>query len=382
LKRKALVLATGMVICGLAVVAAGCGGDGGNKAAATEGGGGTDQCVSQAKSRAQEATAEKDFTLPGDSFDMSANAGKSVWIISASLSIPFNANEAKGSEDAAKAAGMKPKVFDGKGNVTSWNAGVNQAVGQGADAIILQGVDPKLVDSGLQKAKKKGIVVVDAFNSAPEDPLHDGVVAHVTADYHKAGHDLADWVLADSSCKASTLIFGAPTFAIELDMVEGFKKEYNSLCPSCKVKVHDINDLSQLDTELFSTTQSQLRSDPSIKYIFGVFDATVTFIQPAVEAQSSASDVKIISHDGVAENLQYIRDGKQAADGALPPLQVVGWAGIDQVGRALAGESADGWTIPDRVVDSTNIPDATDAFAIFPSWTDYQDQFKQLWGVA
>jgi ABC-type sugar transport system substrate-binding protein len=145
--------------------------------------------------------------------------------------------------------------------------------------------------------------------------------------------------------------------------------------------VHDINDLSQLETELFSTTQSQLRNDPSINYIFGVFDATVTFIQPAVEASPDADNVQIVSHDGVVENLQYIRDGKQAADGALPPLQVVGWAGIDQVGRALAGQPADGWTVPDRVVDAENIPDSTDEFAIFPSWSDYQEQFKELWGV-
>jgi ABC-type sugar transport system substrate-binding protein len=367
----------------LSGLAAGCGGDdetapAETTAAATTAAASVD-CVAEATAGAEAATAAKEFTAPGDAYDISVNKGKSVWIIAAALSIPFNANQAKGSEEAARAAGMEPTVIDGKGNVTSWNAGLDQAVGQGADGILLQGVDPKLVSGGLEKAKAKGIPVIDTFNGAPADELVPGTLAHVTASYHNSGRDLARWILADSGCKANTLMFGAPAFAVELDIAEGFEAEYKRLCPDCKLRTHDINDFAQLETELFSETQSALRRDPEVNYIFGTFDGMVTFILPALEQLKS--EVKVVSHDGVAENLQLVRDGKQAADGALPPLEVIGWAGIDQIGRAMADLPFEGWTVPDRVVDTASIPASDDAFSVFPDWQGYQSEFKQLWGL-
>jgi ribose transport system substrate-binding protein len=372
----------GTLILSLAFLAAGCGGnddEGATGGATTAAGSTTDSCVQEATAAAEAAKAEKDFSPPAEPFDMSANKGKSVWIIAASLAIPFNANQAKGSEEAAKVAGMKPTVFDGKGNVTSWNAGVNQAVGQGADGIILQGVDPKLVSAGVAKAEAAGIPVVDTYNGHPDDPLHPGVVAHVTSDYTQGGRDLASWVLADSKCQANTLVFGAPAFAVEVDIVEGFMEQHKKLCPSCKVQLHDLNDFSQLGTELFSETQSAIRREPDLNYIFGAFDATVTYILPAIE--QSKADVKVVSHDGVKENLDFVRQGKQAADGAIPPLEVSGWAGIDQIGRAMADQPVEGWTVLERLVDTASIPQDDDAFAIFPSLKNYQETFKQLWQI-
>jgi ABC-type sugar transport system substrate-binding protein len=332
-------------------------------------------CVQTATARARAAAAPKKFVAPGPAYKMKQNAGKTIWVISLSLAIPFNANEAKGAEEAAKAAGLKVKVFDGKGAVTTWNAGVAQAVAQGADGILLQGIDPKLVSGPLLKAKAKGIPVIDAFTSRPNTPFVPGVVGHVTADYSKAGAASADWILMDSKCTANTQLFGVE-LGIEIDNNNGFKNEYKSLCPKCKLNFTLISDLAHLDTQLFSSTQSALRRDPGINYIWGDFDGMVTFILPAVEQQAKGK-VKIVSHDGIPENLKLVRQGKQAADGALPPLQVVGWAGVDQLGRAMLKLPLKGWVVPDRLVDRKTIP-KTDA-AIFATFSNYKGEFKKLW---
>ena len=371
----ALALGVGMLLSlsGLGGVAAGKAAAAGVRLAAGAGG---SKCVSQAQAFATQAKAPEAFNPPSRPVDMSKIRGADVWIISVDQADSFDAEETSGAVAAAAAAGLKSTVFDGQGQTTLFNQGVSEAVAAHASGIILEGIDPHLVSGPLAQAKAAGIPAVDTFNGPPGQALETGIVAHVPANYALGGKEVAAWILGNSKCDADTLVFNAPVFSILKSTMQGFSAEYKKLCPQCKLTVRNI-DLPTLATELPSGTSESLRADPSINYIFGTFDAMIPDILPAV--QQSGSKAKIVGHDGLPANLQWIRQGLQAADVALPPIQILGWAGVDLIGRALLHQPLTPYVMPGRIVDKKNIP-STDA-AVFPAFAHYQTVYKHIWGV-
>src|SRR5690242_10429970 len=73
--------------------------------------------------RANLRVAEKlpHWKAPGAPFQMSRLKGKRVWIITSTLTVPFVADIAKGTQQAAALAGWKTTLIDGKGIVSEWN---------------------------------------------------------------------------------------------------------------------------------------------------------------------------------------------------------------------------------------------------------------------
>jgi ribose transport system substrate-binding protein len=333
-------------------------------------------CIAEATAAVSRARKPIPLAIPKTPVSTKAIRGKDVWWISPAQAIPFVAAISNGFKEAATAAGLKPHIFDGKGSVTAWNQGVTTAVGQGADAIVLQGIDPRVVSGPLAQAKKRGIPVIDSFTTGRFDKTAPGVSAHVTGDFRSDGKLMADYVLADTKCDANIVTLGSSVFAVHLLINEGITAELKRLCPDCKYKFENI-DASKIATTVGPTTQNALRRDPSVNYMIADFDGVATYMVPAI--QQLNSDVPVVGHDGVAANLNYIRnDQVQVADFAFPPTAWIGWAEVDQIARLLAGKSpaAQDW-IPSQLVDKVNI--AQPGKSQFPAYKNYKAQYKKLW---
>lgn len=338
---------------------------------------GSAECIREAQSLTDAARKPIALNVPKDPVNMKAAAGKTVWFISVTQAIPFVAAISDGFKAAATAAGMKAVVFDAKGTVTGFNAGLTQAVAQHADGIALQGINPALVSGALQTAKDAGIPVVDSFNGSPSQALAPGLINHVTADFQSSGKKLGDYILADSKCTANTVIFTTSIFTIHADMTDGATNEIKRLCSGCKV-TSEVVDLNTMATGLGPQTETVIRRDPTVTYMLAVFDGQVVFMLPAIE--SSGKKVKVVSHDGVDANLDYIRQGKvQIADGAFPPNEYMGWAEVDALGRGITHQPPVDETIPDQLFDKSTLP-STSA-AMFPAYVDFAGAFKKIWGV-
>jgi len=332
--------------------------------------------MATAKQTVDAARTNVALVAPPAALDVAPLAGKTLWLINV-VNNQLTTTIGDGFTKAAEAAGMKGVVFDGKGDASQWNAGFAQAVAQNAAGIVLLGIDENLVSGPLADAKKAGIPVVDLFNGSPSAPLADGVYAHVTPDFTNSGKVLASWILADSGCKADTVLWGASVLPIHNEMVQSAKATLNQLCPDCKVDAQDV-DLANVATDIGNKAANALRRDPDINYLFPVFDSAVTFVAPAV--QSAGSSVKIVSHDGVDANLDMVRSGgPQVVDMAFPPNAWIGWALVDQLGRGISKLPAADYTIPTQIFDSTNIGNANDK--LFPNYDGYEAAFLSKWGV-
>jgi ABC-type sugar transport system substrate-binding protein len=111
----------------------------------------------------------------------------------------------QGVQAAGAASGLKVHVFDGAGDPTKFNQGIQQAVSQHAAAIIIEGINPALVTAPLAQAKAAHIPVVEGQNTDPGSSLPDGIAAEVSNDFTLGGRYLAYRALADTNCKAKIL---------------------------------------------------------------------------------------------------------------------------------------------------------------------------------
>lgn len=352
--------------------------DSGSAPASASGAAGSD-CATQAAAKAAAASKPVTFTPPTTAVKMSSVSGKKVWFIAPDLSLPFIAAIAKGFSDGAKAAGLDPTVFDGKGNVNTFNQGVTSAVAQNANAILLQGINPALVSGPLAQAISNKTVIVDSLNGGPEAALTGGVQAHVTVDYKAGGQIMADDALARSGCKGDLVFFTSSIYAVYVDMLAGFNAEIKALCPTCSAPT--VVDVAPTDlaTKLPQLTTTQLTRHPSSTVFVAAYDGMVQFMSPSI--QEASSKVAIVSHDGVDSNLAQIKAGNtpQVSTVSNPPNEAMGWAEIDQIGRLLTGGTAITPDLSQQLFNKDNT--AANAASMFPGYSDYQAQYKKLWGV-
>jgi ABC-type sugar transport system substrate-binding protein len=336
-------------------------------------------CMTEANARVAAARAPLHFVLPTDPVDMAKNKGKTIWDIAPTLSNEIQSAVADGVTAAVKAAGMNVKVWDGKNAVPTENEGVNQAVAQHADGIILQSVSPALIQGPLAAAKAAGIPVIQWDDDDPHAAL-TGINARVTSEFTKDGEVLAAYALANSNCDTHALVLYPGAFANNVDISNGFKDEFTKLCPTCQVTAEEINPAT-MATTVAPQAQNAITRDPALRWIVPTFDYMTTFIDPAIQSMgASASKVKVISHDGNPSNLDNVRKGDvQVADMAFPPAAYQGWVMVDQISRLMAGQPSVDDIVPVQLVDTTNIPATNDE--LYASFGDYQAAFLHLWGL-
>ncbi len=372
----------GLVALLAALVLAACGGsdDGGDETSASAG---AEDCVATAQERTDAAMEAPKFKAPSESFDMAANEGKKVWTVTPSTQNALHNGIAEDMERIGADAGVEVTVVDGKDDVRTQNQGISQAVAQGADAIVLQSISTEIASGPIQEAIDADVSVVDLWNGGPDQPL-DGLYAHVTSDFMADGARMADYVLANSNCEANTLVLGSSShYPLLATMQEGIETEYKDLCPDCGFEYVDINP-AELATKAGPTAQNFLQRNPDTDWVIVQYDALASIVVPGIQQMAAGSeDVKLVSHDGVEQNLDFIRNGEvQVMDMSFPPGEYVAYVLMDQVGRAMAGEEPSEVIIPSRVVDESNLPDSNDTEALFPDFGDYSTAFTDLWGTS
>jgi len=325
------------------------------------------------------------YSLPTDAIkDVSSLAGRTIYYIPITLQAPQFASTQKEITTAAKAAGLKVQVCDGKGTPTDINACVAQATSAKAGAIVTDAIPYGLAASSLDAAQKAKIPVV--INSQVIDDQHpaSSTLAYVGED---AGSDqqvaLAKWTTLDSNGKAGVLINQNTDGPSQAVFVSAGKKVFSSDCPDCKVT---INEVSSANFSLVpSSTSAALLKDPNITYVESQFEQ---FLQPTQAGIQSASKTGVKVTTGAAElsSLKALQGGQiQAAAGQDSSYQA--WADVDAVLRMMLGSQAPDYKIPVRLFTKDSVADlklTEDALAS-GEWfgpTTFTDDFKKLWGLA
>ena len=117
------------------------------------------------------------FETPGPPIDASKAKGKTIFIIPESSSIPFINTIDDSIVRVAKMLGIKTTIYTNQAQPSQWAAGINQAVAQKPDLIMLQGApDPRVLQPQLIAAKKAGIPVLVTHFFEESDPMPPNVL--------------------------------------------------------------------------------------------------------------------------------------------------------------------------------------------------------------
>jgi ribose transport system substrate-binding protein len=341
-----------------------------NSAPATTGG---NDAVAAATKIADEASA--DIPYEGPTSGPAPQEGKSIAAITCAAAASGCVRGANGVKEAGKELGWNVRVLDGQGQASGQNAAIQQAVSQKVDGIVLIAIDAASVNQGMAAAKKAGIPVVSlqADNEVGDGP--NQVTAEPTSGSKRAGESLAAWAIKDSGGKAKVATLSTTELAVTRNRKDAFSEQI-AKCADCDVVKDETYLLSSAIKDVPLKVSSMLQANPDLQYLF--VDVGQYGGLAAQAIQASGKDVKVLSVDCNPDDLENIKKDSPVAACAGHALETAGFAGVAALNNAFAGESTDGFVIPTKLIDKSNLPTTSTWRGDFDPAVEY----GKLWGTA
>ncbi|WP_189339079.1 sugar ABC transporter substrate-binding protein [Williamsia muralis] len=292
--------------------------------------------------------------------------------------IPSAQESSNAFVEAAKAAGWSAKNLNFDGSVPDLLAKFDQAISAKPTAIWVQAFPAAAMQEQLDAAKAAGIVVgMASVVDQPESYPGFAAVSNGGVTIEEIGRLHANWFMRDSRCAGNVAIFTLPFPIVEKgDQV--FTDTVKANCPKCKVSSSLIQPQDLGTPKTASTIVSKLQSDPTTKYAFTVIGNLANGVAPALK-QAGINDIRIFGSSPDAESMAALRNGSNAW-WVNQNSVMQGWASFDSILRAVTSEQIqpDPGNYPLSVLTSNNVSDGTEV-PVIP--TNYQSDFKALWGV-
>jgi len=353
--------------------------------------------IAHAKAALAAAAGVPKFTLKAKSFDISKIKGKTIFNIPVTSAVPYVVSVDKAAQAVFESFGAKWVEYTNQGTPTQWTPGINQAIAQHANAIILaQGMAIQLVIPALKKAAAAHIPVIvthdfqnGQMNTAP--PTGPGanvlpyIKAFVNVPFWQAAQLEADYVIVQTNGNAHDMIIKSSDVPPSNGIADAEVKEFKTYCPACKTTVDDV-PLAQWGTKIATDVQSAIGADPALTWITPLYDSMSLFAQQAITAAGKVGKVKIASYNGTPAVMELIKSGgKIMAMDVGENIQWLAYATVDQVSRAVLGapiiKSGNEQT-PLRIFTVKNIAQAGNPPGAHEGYgTAYVTGYHKLWGV-
>ncbi|MGW6487088.1 sugar ABC transporter substrate-binding protein [Streptomyces sp. NPDC055056] len=310
-------------------------------------------------------------------------AGKTVYYIPITKQAPQFTTTEQTLTAAAKAAGLRVQVCDGKGTPTDIGGCIGQATDARAAAIIADAIPYQLAGNGLDAAQKAGIPVVIS-NQVP-DPAHPAskTLTWVPVPGGEQQERLFDWITEDSQGKANILINQSSDGPSPAAYVADGRATLRKNCPDCKLTVNKVT--SSNFALIPSSTSAALLKDPNITYVNSQFEQYLQPTQGGVQ-QASRTDIKVVTGSVSLAGMKAVKSGSLAAATAQAAA-FQGWVDTDAALRLILDRPVPAYDIPTRLLTKDNINDVqlTAEAELSGAWfgpVGFAEEFKKLWGVA
>ena len=366
-----------------ATALAACGGDGD---------GGTEEKASNADvakyERELEALYEGTYEKPSGG-SVKPPKGKNVWVISTGQTIEAAINAAAAIEEAGATLGWEANVFDGRFDSNRQIAGIEGALADGADGIVLIYIDCPPVRSALQQAKDAGVVVVGIQSQECEPPLVDHVIRYAGhrdfVEYlsHGFGGTQAKWVIAKTKGEARTIVTAqTDLYSTRVTYDPGITEAFAE-CDTCEI----VDTVEFVGTEfgppLQQKIEQSLNQHPEANSFIAAYDAVMTGGggAAALRASGRLDEIEVMGGEGSKPGIELIYDraGMEACTGT--PTGWEGYAAIMSLARIFAGQDPERGDsgIGEQVCDiDHNLPPKGEGYR---APIDYVAAYRELWGV-
>jgi ribose transport system substrate-binding protein len=296
--------------------------------------------ISQAKAIIKRWEKPAKLVPAGPAFDAKKAAnGKTIGWVSVTNDIPFTQQMLSGARAGAKLLGLKIDLCDGKGQPSEWARCYQRFIGQKADIILSQSIDPRILKSSIAAANKAHIpVITSSSNFSEAKTTWAGTVAEDSQPFRLVSRLMGDFAVADSNGKVNALIITSNEVFVAPGQVKEIQNEFKKYCPStCKSKVVNIA-IADWQTRIPTVVQSEITSNPDLNYVIPLYDGEVPFAVAGVHAKNAQDRVKVVSFNASPGVMDFLKKKDVlAADVGVWIIQH-GWAAMDQAARVLAGQ--------------------------------------------
>lgn len=342
--------------------------------------------ISRLESLVEQASAVPKFVPPGPAFDTSKLKGKKIFAMPTASQLPVCNQIAADIVTLAGKFGMTGKNFQNSGGPSAWIPGIQQAISQHYDAIVLVcGIDPNLIKPQLQAAKNAGIAVIDSGlgdtyeNATQTSPL---VTAQTNVPNGQMFQRSVDVALLDNRAKPfDVFVITSNDVPDGVIINRALRAEITKYCPKCKITSTDI-PVPDWGTKVQSAVSSALLRNPNIKAVIPIFDGEVP---PAAAGLRSTGrrDVKLYGcYGGTPEYILQMGKGLPMGSDVGPTALWRAYATMDQTLRVLSGTkpvSPDKAGDPSRLFTIKNYTEAAKPNNGFG--TEFITGYEKLWGL-
>jgi ribose transport system substrate-binding protein len=329
-----------------------------------------------------------EWAYPGDPFDAKKAAGGTIFTIQENSTNPFTNTIIAGMKDVADRIGMTLVDYPNQGQRTQWIQGVQQAISQKVDVIVLVGgtIGPISFEEQAAAAERAGIPIVTVVDRDLTQNAELHTAARVGQPYAEAARLDVDWIIAQTRCRANVLVITSnELIAGDINSVAA-QDEFDRFCGhGCTAKFVNV-PLSEWATRIGTTTQTEVASNPHLNYVYPLYDAMSQFVVPAIQLGGGITRVKVATFNGTPGILRMMQTGNTVQMIVGENETHLGYAAMDQAMRLMIGVHpiADGdYGIPLRVFDDSNV----DATGVPPEYgvgygTQWRAGFLKAWGLS
>ena len=315
--------------------------------------------------------------------------GKNVWVISTGQTIEAAVNASEGMEEAGRALGWEVTVFDGRFDSSRQLAGIEQALADGADGIVLIYIDCPPVKAALQQAKAAAVAVVGIQSQECEPPLLSHVIRYAGhrdfATYlsHGFGGTQAKWVIAKTKGEARTIVTAqTDLYSTRVTYDPGVTDEF-AKCETCEI----VDTVEFVGTEfgppLQQKIEQSLNQHPEANSFIAAYDAVMTGGggAAALRASGRLDELEVMGGEGSKPGIELIYDraGMEACTGT--PTGWEGYAAMMSLARIFAGQDPERGDsgIGEQVCDlEHNLPPKGEGYR---APIEYVAAYRELWGI-
>jgi ribose transport system substrate-binding protein len=315
--------------------------------------------------------------------------GKNIWIISTGQEIETAQNASAAMEEAGKTLNWDVTLFDGKFESSRQLSGIEQALADKADGIVLLYVDCAPVKAGIQRAVDAGVAVVGIESKDCEPSLENHVVKYAgdqdfaTWVAHGFGGTQAKWVIAKTKGQAKTIVtVQSDLYTTAVTYDPGITDEF-AKCDTCEI----VDTIEFVGTEFGPPLQQKieqaLNKYPEANSFIGAYDAVLTGGGGAAALRASGRLDQIESMGGEGSvpgiDLIYNHAGMDACSGI--PTAWEGYGAIMGLARVFAGQDPNQGNsgIGAQACDiDHNLPPKGKSYE---APIDFVAEYEKLWGV-
>lgn len=349
-----------------------------NNTSEEAGGGVSAELLEEAASIVATATELEgaEFPIPTEAFDPGTGTAA---VLAGGFVAPIHFENANITADAFTQMGWDVLgPYDGEFNPSVQGGYVDQAVQDGADAIVIMSTDIDSIPAAVDRALEAGVSVGCVMCYVSDEWLDKGVI-NASVDFNRQGELMAWYLIDRNQGNVNAVVTDEPAAPTVTLRVAGLQSVLDEQCP----------DTCSYITEVIPANDSTLPGPPQWTAVLaanpeGITDGIAYYdglSLPMVNTVESSGrgEIVVSGYDADEPAVELLRQGNENFGATLAaPYEFADWAVVDLVARAQQGLPLwDSANIPSAMLTVDNAKDFTPYFG--PSG-DWQSEFLKVWG--